>query len=154
MEIFRQWAFSLVISGIAGTVVSLLAPRGNTEKALRTVIGVFVVCVLCSPLAELGGEADFPSFSFEETEAVNADLLAKQMEDSCRQSVAIAAKEIAAQFGIAEYNVDVDMYVDDEFCIIIQEIYILLPAEYSGVADAFSENLQARLGVPVTAECK
>lgn len=154
MEIFRQWAISLVISGIAGTVVSLLAPRGNMEKVLRTVIGIFVVCVLCSPLTQLKTDADFSSFSFEENEAVQADLLGKQIEESCRETVGNVAKEVASQLGITEYEVDVEMYIDETFCIIIQNVTVDIPTEHKEVADEFSKELQGRLGVPVTAECK
>ncbi len=154
MEAFKQWAFSLIISGIAGTLVSLLSPRGNMEKALRTVIGIFIVSALCSPLMQLKPGAEIPSFSIEENEAEQADLLGKQMEDSCRETVRITAKEVATELGITEYNVNADLYIDDNFCIIIQEISIILPTGYKEIADEFSQKMQTRLGVPVTAECK
>ena len=154
MEIFRQWAVSLVISGIAGTVVSLLAPRGNTEKALRTVVRIFVVCVLCSPLTKLETDAEFPDFSFEEYEAAQTDLLGKQLEETCRQAVGDVAREIAEELGITGYNVSADLYTDDEMCIIIQNIHVVLPADYKALASEFSKKMESRLGVPVTAECK
>ena len=153
-EAFKQWAFSLIISGIAGTLVSLLSPRGNMEKALRTVIGIFIVSALCSPLVTLGSNAELPSFSIEENAMVQADELGKQMEESCRKTIGIAAKEVATELGITEYNVNADLYIDDKFCIIIQEICVVLPTKYKEFADDFSQKLQTRLGVPVTAECK
>ena len=154
MEIFRQWAFSLLISGMAGTIVSLLAPRGNMEKVLRTVVGIFIVSVLCSPLIKLKTDAEFPSLSFELDEAVQADSLGKQMEDSCRQTIGNVAKETADEFGITEYELNTELYIDSEFCINIQEIHIVMPSEYQAVVNDFSEKLQAKLGVPITAECK
>ncbi len=154
METFRQWAFSLIISGIAGTLVSLLSPRGNTEKALRTVIGIFIVSSLCSPLVQLKSDADFPDFSFEEAEAVQSDSLSKQMEETCRKTISFAAKEVASQLGVPQYSVNAELYTDENFCIIIQEICVILPKEYKGIADEFSEMLERKLGVPVKAECK
>lgn len=154
MEIFRQWAFSLIISGIAGTVVSLLSPRGNMEKALRTVIGIFIVSVLCSPFATLKSDADFSGISFGKTENVQADLLGKQMEETCRKTIGIAAKDVASELGITEYSINADLYIDDNFCIIIQEIRVTVTEQNKENADEFSQELQARLGVPVTAECK
>lgn len=153
-EAFKQWAFSLIISGIAGTLVSLLSPRGNMEKALRTVIGIFIISALCSPLVTLGSDAELPSFSIEENAMVQADELGKQMEESCRKTIGIAAKEVATELGITEYNVNADLYIDDKFCIIIQKIRIVLPSENKEIAEEFSQRLQTRLGVPVTAECK
>lgn len=154
MEIFRQWAFSLIISGIAGTVVSLLSPRGNMEKALRTVIGIFIVSVLCSPFATLKSDADFSGISFDKTENVQADLLGKQMEETCRKTIGIAAKDVASEMEITEYSVDADLYIDENFCIIIQEIRIAIPNENKEKTDEFSQKLKARLGVPISAECK
>ncbi len=154
MEIFRQWAYSLLISGMAGTIVSLLAPRGNMEKVLRTVVGIFIVSVLCSPLTKLKTDAAFPSLSFDLIEAVQADSLGKQMEETCRQTIGIVAKETAEEFGITEYELNTELYIDSEFCINIQEIHIVIPSEYQAVLIEFSEKLQIKLGVPITAECK
>ena len=151
---FKQWAFSLIISGVAGTVVSLLSPRGNMEKALRTVIGIFIVSALCSPLVTLNSDAELPDFSVEENQAVNADLLGKQMEESCRKTIGIAAEEVATELGITEYNVNAELYVDDDFCIIIQKVCIVIPAKNKEFADELSRKMQAKLGVPVSAECE
>lgn len=124
------------------------------EKALRTVIGIFIVSALCSPLVTLGSNAELPSFSIEENAMVQADELGKQMEESCRKTIGIAAKEVATELGITEYSVNADLYIDDKFCIIIQEIRIVLPSKNKEIAEEFSQKLQTRLGVPVTAECK
>lgn len=124
------------------------------EKALRTVIGIFIVSALCSPLVTLGSDAVLPSFSVDENATVQADVLGKQMEESCRKTIGIAVKEVAIQLGISEYSVNADLYIDDKFCIIIQEIRVVLPIKNKEIADEFSQRLQTRLGVPVTAECK
>ena len=56
--------------------------------------------------------------------------------------------------GITEYSVDTDLYIDENFCIIIQEIRIAIPNENKEKTDEFSQKLKARLGVPISAECK
>ena len=154
METFRQWAFSLIISGIAGTLVSLLSPRGNMEKALRTVIGIFIVSVLCSPLTKLETDADFIGFSVEQNEPAMAHSLGRQMEDSCRKTIGIAVKDVASEVGINDFEIETDLYIDDNCCIIIQDIHIVIPSENKASANEFSDKLQKKLGVPVTVECK
>jgi len=53
MAILRQWLLSLTFAALAGMLVSLLAPKGATQKALRTVAAVFLLAVLFLPAAQL-----------------------------------------------------------------------------------------------------
>ena len=55
MAILRQWLLSLTLAALAGALVSLLAPKGATQKALRTVVAVFLLSVLLLPVAQLRG---------------------------------------------------------------------------------------------------
>ncbi len=154
MEALRQWAICLIISGMAGTLISLLSPRGTMEKTLRAVIGVFIVAAVCSPLSQLKNSDDIlPAFAFGETDYADAGELGEQMLEACRNTVGETVRAAAAETGIGDYTVETDAYIDENCCIIIQEIRVVIPPENADLQNGFSAALQERLGVPVTVEC-
>lgn len=154
MEALKQWAICLIISGMAGTLISLLSPRGTMEKTLRAVIGVFIVAAVCSPLVKLKNADDIlPVFAFENTDSADADKLAEQMLEACRNTVGETVRAAAAETGIEDYSVETDAYIDEDYCIIIQRIRIIIPSENADLQNGFSAVLQEQLGVPVTVEC-
>ena len=57
METIRTWALTVALSALAGGIVWLLAPKGSVQKALRTVVAVFLLCAFLSPLLHWQGLA-------------------------------------------------------------------------------------------------
>ena len=153
MEALRQWAISLIICGIGATIISLLSPRGTMEKTLRAVIGIFIVSTVCMPLAKLKNAEDIlPAFSFE-SETYLSENLEEQMLDVCRETVGKVIDDTAKELNIAEYDVDADMQMNEEYCIIIQYIHISVYECDSVTTAKFESVLQNKLGVSVTVEC-
>ena len=152
MEAFRHWAMSLIICGIGATVISLLSPRGTMEKTLRAVIGIFVVSAVCMPLAKLKNAEDIlPAFSFE-GEAYYYESISEQMVEACKNTVAEVIADSAKELGIADYDVDADIQINEEYCIIIQDIHIrVYDCDDVGAAE-FEAVLCDKLGVSVAVE--
>jgi len=50
MEALRSWALTVAIAALAGGIVRLLSPKGSVEKALRTVVAVFLLSAFLSPM--------------------------------------------------------------------------------------------------------
>ncbi|MBR2869568.1 MAG: stage III sporulation protein AF [Clostridia bacterium] len=155
MNILRQWAVSLIISGMAGAVISLLSPRGTMEKTLRAVIGIFMVSAVCSPLTDILKEDVLLSLPATEHVTVEADnSLNEYMLDSLNNTVEGTVKSAAATLGIADCEIGTDAYIDEYSCIIIRNIHITIPSEFSESADDFAEILEKKLGVTVGVECR
>lgn len=57
METIRTWALTVALSALAGGIVWLLAPKGSVQKAVRTVVAVFLLCAFLSPLFARRGMA-------------------------------------------------------------------------------------------------
>jgi len=55
MEVLRNWALTIAIAALAGGIVRLLTPKGSVEKAVRTVVAVFLLSAFLSPLFSRGG---------------------------------------------------------------------------------------------------
>ena len=119
MDFLRQWAIGLIICGIGATVISLLSPRGTMEKTLRAVIGIFIVSAVCMPLQKLkNADEVLPAFSFDGEAYFNQNL-EKQMLEACRETVGKVIDKTAKDMNIAEYDVDADIQMDANCCIVI-----------------------------------
>ena len=149
MDGLKQWALTLIIGGLAGTFVIALSPNGAASKTLRTVIGIFIVLVVCSPLSKLENEdGSLPVFnenggygSFDEE-----DNLKEYLVSVCRDSAENEIRKTASELGIKAGNAEINMYIDENYCIIIQEILVRTEG---GKTEEFYALLEERLGVPV-----
>lgn len=68
MDEIKKWAFSVCCAAVAGGIMNMFLPKGNSEKIFKSVFCVFFLGVIISPLSEL--TADFPEYikNFEEKE--------------------------------------------------------------------------------------
>ena len=151
MDILRQWALCLIIGAVAGTFVMAISPRGSTDKTVRAVVGIFVVAVICSPLADLINEdVSLNALAgFEYTENEDRQASKYMLEMFCKETEKIiisAADECNVAVGDICINADID--ADD--CIIIHEITVDVPMRYLSEKDAFSEFIFQKTGVAVT----
>jgi len=55
IETLRNWALTVALAALAGGIVRLLTPKGSVEKAVRTVVAVFLLCAFLSPVFNRGG---------------------------------------------------------------------------------------------------
>jgi len=55
MEALRTWALTVALAALAGGIVRLLTPKGSVEKAVRTVVAVFLLSAFLSPMLSRGG---------------------------------------------------------------------------------------------------
>lgn len=150
MEVLRQWALSLIIASAAGTFAMVLLPRGSMDKIVRAVVGIFVVAVICSPLAELKDiNFSLQAFAEYELETANVEALREQLALACRNAVEKQISDTARELEIEVESINAEMNTDTENCIIIHKITVYISAESGGKAEPFSEILQEKLGVPV-----
>lgn len=152
LDVLRQWAICLIIAAAAGTFAMVVSPRGSMDKTIRAVVGIFVVAVICSPLAEmkssgfsLGAMAEY---EFEEENA-NVQELREQLVSACRDAVEAQAVQAAQELGIGIESVEAEMSVDADNCIIIHNITVNIATDFEEKARLLSESLQEKLGVPV-----
>lgn len=153
MDVLRQWAVSLIIAAAAGTFAMVISPRGSMDKTVRAVVGIFVVSVICSPLAQIKDN----SFSVEavaeyELETENVAALREQLVSACRDAVETQVIQSAQELGIEVETVEAEMSVDAENCIIIHKIAVNVPKKYGKNSELLSEILKEKLGVPVQVE--
>ena len=106
MESIRNWALTVALCALAGGIVWLLAPKGTVQKAVRTVVAVFLLCAFLSPLFIWRG-MDFEWLLPEEAavptipsldEALSQQLKAAVEEEIARRiSAVLDARKISGQ---------------------------------------------------------
>ncbi len=153
MDFLKEWALCLIAAAAAGTLATVIVPRGSMDKTVRAVVGIFVVTVICSPLAGLK-ESDFTIDVFADSDSVSFDNtyteeLNSQIINICRETVEKQIKETAAEQNVAVASIEADISVDAENCIIIHKIKVGIDKNEFLSTDLLSEKFSEKLGVPV-----
>ena len=153
MDFIKEWALCLIFAAAAGTLATVIIPRGSTDKTARAVIGIFVVAVICSPLSEIS-KSDLSVEAFADSEEGGfdnsyAEDMREQMADVFKTTLDSQIRKVASELGIAVTSVKADISVDAEYCINIHKIVVT--ASNSELSDEayLSELFGEKLGVPV-----
>lgn len=149
MDAFREWTLCLIVSAAAGSIVCAVAPRGATDKTVRTVVGIFVVVTVCTPLTELA-QTDFDyAFASSYNGSDSGEELNELMLENCRKAIEDELEAIAQKHKIEFTEVRLDAYIDEYNCINIQNIQLgSNGANYNGIS-SFEDEAEKILGIPV-----
>ena len=126
MDELRQWEISLIIAAVAGTVITLISPRGSADKIMRTVTGIFLVASMAVPLMQ----ADFSDvsaqnfFEYADSDDDYSNELGYQLVDACKKALENQIVMAASQVGTEVESVESELSVDKNGCIIIHKITV------------------------------
>ncbi len=153
MELLKNLALCLIAAAAAGTLATVIVPRGSTDKTVRVVVGIFVVAVICSPFSELD-KSDLVTGVFGNYEDVISDNsytreMQEHMVELMKETVNSEITEAANELGTEIKSVFADIEADNENCINIQKIDIVINITDSRNKEKLSEKISERLGVPV-----
>lgn len=150
MDVFRQWVLCVMVAAAAGTFVCAISPKGSTDKTVRTVAGIFVVAAICAPLSELDIEKiSVPAFASSYEENNSGKELEEYMLSVCRSAVDGEISAAAQEHGIMVESVFVDAYIDENKCIIIQDVEVNIQSDDNKSVSDFSQDVEKRIGVSV-----
>lgn len=153
MDLLREISFCLIISAAAGTLVTVLVPRGAMDKTVRAVVGIFVVAAVCSPLYGIDKNdlvsdvfSDFGEYNFDES-------YAEDMNDALIDTFVTAIEnrvyEIASEQNLKISSLDADLSVGDDGCINIHNIAVVIENCGSYDITELSRKIRDELGIPV-----
>ena len=150
MDMLKQWLISLIFAALAGTLISVVSPKGSSEKTLKTVVGIFIISAICAPLTELEPmDFSLPAFaqnSFVQGEEDMNDYLTMVLETE----VCNRLSECAERLNMKIDGVVIEAELDENRCIIIHNILIKIQdCEYESAQKAAGA-LSEELGMPVT----
>lgn len=135
----------LIISAAAVAFVTIITPRGSTDKTVRAVAGIFVVSAIFTPFADISLD-----FSAADTAAEYADVQVDDLSDSvldaCRRAAEDAVVSAANERGITVKEICIDTDINADNCIIIHSVTVAVDAGNEAELEAVFGNA---LGVPV-----
>jgi len=71
IEIFRQWAFSIVSIGILFTIIKLIVPETNMKKYIYSIIGIVTVIAIFKPIIENKGKINIEKIALDVTDIIS-----------------------------------------------------------------------------------
>ena len=114
MESIQNWAFSLCIAAISGSVINIILPECQTQKTFKIVSCVFFMCAVISPLKDIDlsaingyfeTESIYNEHKISEFDAVSSEYIENQIIDTTKELLegeGISAKEISVEINISE----------------------------------------------------
>lgn len=152
MEYIKDVALCLIFAAAAGTLVTVIVPRGSMDKTVRAVVGIFVVAVICSPLTELDkAETILDAFEVYDEETVEnlyTEDMSEYITETLKENITLRIKEIVSEFGADAVSVNTEMSVDENDCINIHKIEVKIKNGNFIDKTRLSETISRNLGVP------
>lgn len=67
IEWISSWAQQVIVAVVIATLLEMILPNGSSKKYIKTVIGVYIVFVILSPIVSkvMQGESSFYEFDYE-----------------------------------------------------------------------------------------
>lgn len=149
MDLFRQWALSLVVSAAAVTIVTIITPRGATDKTVKAVASIFVISVIFTPFSDIS--INFPSVesNAEYSGKINGDL-SEFAVDSCCEAVENALVETAEKLDVSVKEICINADINTDGCIIIQDVSVKISSAYAHNLNNISKAFGDAAGVSVS----
>lgn len=143
MEALKQLALMLVFCAAAGFIYYFLLPSGKISQTAKSVMSVFFLLCVLSPLFSFLGQ-ELPSFGSAQPEAFPA--YDEAFAEAAKRSVLAEADRVISQYTEIPYEISVDVHISDGDIINIEQIGIMFdeaPADPGGLAQALREALGA-----------
>lgn len=152
MDTIRQWMLCLLVSAIVGTMVFLLSPKGAVQKALRTVIALFVLLSIFLPFAQL----DLNSVSLEMQEEPGSRQ-AQQLEGAVYEQIHASTTALVEQLtqevldarGVQWGQIVVNTDIREDNSILMAQVEVQLLQPNTEIAQILKTELEEETGMPV-----
>ena len=147
MENIRNWAFSLCVSAICGSLLNMLLPEGSGQKTFKFVLCIFLLCVILSPLKDI----DFPDYNniFIKSEYVAAkddnNEFINRSEDFIEEQIKKDTSEILTEYGIDFKDIIVEVNILENQSIDITEFSLFLPKTKD--TENIKSKIQEKIGI-------
>ncbi len=144
MEALKQWIVCIIFCSLAGTVVSVLSPKGATERAMKTVVAVFLICAFISPFlggTEIDTDFNFSNFSFSQNDL--SEKITKTMLLEAENQTVIKTEELLESLSVEFKDVKAYAGTDKDNCIYIKLISMSVSDKYRHRERQISSNLKS-----------
>jgi hypothetical protein len=153
LEALRSWAASLAVSALAGGILWLLSPKGSVQKALRAIIGVFLLCAFLAPLfsqEKFALDWIAPAAGAASANPVLEQTLLEQQRQAVEQALRRQVSDTLAAKGVLGAEISVRTDILEDGSIQIAALRVMLPR--GGQTQAEPDTLRAAICASIGAE--
>ena len=119
MEWFQSWINQIVLAVIICVIIELLLPENASKKYAKTVIGIYMLFSIFSPIANWIDQQEWENFSvnsvfqeYEETTQTSASLgeggIENVYEKELEKSISKSLEEMGYQAGVIQIQIKKD----------------------------------------------
>ena len=116
------WAKSIILAVIVSTIIQMILPEGNNKKYTKTVIGVYILFTIISPIISKisGGNSTIDVskyenyFNVESTTTASANVIDKNLDNTYTSSIKADIKNRMKQKGYKVNSLDANIELKNE----------------------------------------
>lgn len=117
-----SWTKSIILAVIVSTIIQMILPEGNNKKYIKTVIGVYILFTIISPIISKisGGNSTIDVskyenyFNVESTTTASANVIDKNLDNTYTSSIKSDIKNRMKQKGYKVNILDANIELKNE----------------------------------------
>ena len=128
MESIQSWAFAVCAAAVCGAVMNMLLPDGSEKRIFKTVLCLFMLCSILSPILSTDFSDLSTEFDFGESRAqtdITGELLSLSAEEVQSTIISDAAAALREK-GITADNISVLVNISPDGSINISRFSVLI----------------------------
>lgn len=116
------WAKSIILAVIVSTIIQMILPEGNNKKYIKTVIGLYILFTIISPIISKISGGNFTIdvskyenyFNVESTTTASANVIDKNLDNTYTSSIKADIKNRMKQKGYKVNSLDANIELKNE----------------------------------------
>lgn len=148
MEQITAWAAGLCLCALVCAILEIITPDGSTEKIVRFVLGLFMICAVAIPLVNI-------SLNFEDWAVVapyeeNSQLETEIQNQSLRlvnEALEEQIKTVTARFDTVPIKTEIHTDIDENNRISIVSVTIVLEHDVAEKSLQIKDAVKTELGL-------
>lgn len=116
MDGIRSWAFAVCAAAVCAAVMNMLLPKGSEKRIFKTVLSLYMLCSILSPILSTDFSALSTEYEFGESRAQNditGELLSLSA-DEIKNAIIRDTEEVLAEKGVSAENISVEVNISPD----------------------------------------
>ncbi len=147
-EQITAWAAGLCLCALICAILEIMTPNGSTEKVVRFVLGLFVICAVAAPLVNIS--LNFEDWAVAAPYKENSQLQAEIQNQSLRlinEALEKQIQTVTARFDTVPIKTEIDTDIDAENRISIVSVTLILKHDIAEKALQIQNAVKTELGL-------
>ncbi len=125
-----NWAQQIIIAVIIGTLIEMILPNGNNKKYIKTIIGIYILYTIISPVIKLAGGEIKLDYSDYEKYFNSSDNIeygeSISVNDTYKAELEKKLKKDVEDLGYSVYKSEIEFNLEDG---VIEKATLILDKE-------------------------